>query len=199
MGINYDGVYEIRLKYTTTPTGMLALQHTHTIDVQLESEPEPGEEFINISVVNHNGSSNSLEASVDNYVAVLDDVLSTSTDISIAELWKYPAEGSDAQLISVYDVGVSGALAGTPTPAHQWTLTLTSAIGGVMRVQLMETALTLLNKFSYPFPAGNGKTVADYLQTLAHPWVARDNSRPLVPRFISGTQNEKLARKRYRS
>lgn len=199
MAINYDGVYEIRIKYSTTPTGMPLLQHTHTIDVAAVGDVLPGTAFEDIDVVNWNLATQTLAEAVDAYVAVLDDILSNATDISIAELWKYPPEGEDGVLLSVYEVGVVGALALPAQPAHQWTGTLTTAAGGVMRVQIMESALTLLTKASYPFPAGNGKTIMDFLQTTDHPWVGRDNSRPLVPRFISGTQNEKLARKRYRA
>lgn len=198
MPINYDGVYEVRIKYSTTPASFSVLEHWHTIDVRLNAEPDPGDLFSVIETLRHDGSVSDLETDVDNYIAVLDDIMATTTDFVLAELWKYPAEGEDGVYVSAYEIGATGAVATGATVAHQFTLTLRSVDGGIMRCQMMESALTILTQFTFPFPAGNGSTISNYLRGTTHPWVARDDSRPIAAIKISGTQNEKLARKRYR-
>lgn len=198
MAINYDGVYEVRIYYAVTVSSVV-LTHRHTVDVRLDAEPTPGDPFDTITVLNHNLSTGALDVAVDAYVSVMRPFFHTSVDFTLAELWKYPAEGYDAQFISVYELGVQGSNATTPTTAQQSTITLRTVFGGVMRCQLMETSQTGNNREAYPFGSTLATNMAAHIMDSVRPWVARDNSRAVVPISSSLGQNERLFRKRFRS
>lgn len=198
MPINYDGVYELRYNYFTSPSGLPVLGHRHTIDVRLALEPEVGQSFNDISTQAHNGTTPTLQTVTVAWGDLIRALYPATADFGTVELWKYPSEGYDAQFVSVYTLGAPGTGVGTMQPAQQFTMTLRSANGGIMRVQLMESVAGGEAVVSYPFPAGQGQNIANYLTGLTHPFVARDDSRPVGAIKYGTGQNEKLWRKRYR-
>lgn len=203
MALNYDGRLELRFFYTVGGGSDATLNHTHTIDfIPNElSEVEPGAEFSNIVTLHHNGSSSqTLDADVDAYMALLQPFFGdTEANFSRVELWKYGAEPSeDAVFIAVYELDLDGTATGAVQLAGQETFTWRTLGGGVMRTQFMEYAGTeQFEQFTPPY-AGSAADLANYLTSTAHPFVGRDNTRPLAGIRRSRSQNEKLFRKRYR-
>jgi len=205
MPVNYDGRTELRFFYSVGGAGIATLQHKHTIDVVVQelSEVEPGALFENIAVQWWNGTSGHfLDEAVDTYVALLQQVLDdTDADIQRVELWKYGEEPSlDAQFIAVYELGLNGTNSGVQV-SGQYTLTFRTQLGNQMRFQVMEfSGADQRSQFDPPFtPASAVDDIVQYLTGQAHPFCARDNSRPIAPIRLSLTQNEKIFNKRFRT
>lgn len=195
---NFDGEWELRIFYTTTPAGFTAMQHTLTIDVNVTSSPDIGDPFTSISATSRDTGETFLDTLVDGLVAILDGEYPATTSFARAELW-FIAEGTtDAVWYSVYEIGVVGANPADETPAHQLTLTFRTSLGGVARLQLMESSNSGNGKTPYPYPAGVTKDLADFITNEANPFRGRDNGWILSSINESQGQNERLFRKRYR-
>lgn len=205
MPVNYDGRTELRFFYSVSGEGLATLEHRHTVDVIVQelSEVEPGALFENIAVQWWDGTSGHfLDEAVDDYVALMQGVLdATAVDITRVELWKYGAEPSlAADFIAVYELGLNGTNSGVQVNG-QYTMTFRTQLGNVMRFQIMEfSGADQRSTFVPPFtPASAADDIVQYLCGTAHPFSARDNSKPIAPIRLSLSQNEKLFRKRYRS
>lgn len=195
----FDGVWELRIFYTTTATPGGAIEHVHTMDVNVNSEPLPGTPFEAIEVELKDGSSAILATKVSEYVELIDGQFAITTDFSRAELWAIPEGTYDGQFISVYTLGVQGDSGSGTIAAHQNTWTFRSRDGGTMRVQLMETVDNTNLKQSYPTGSSLVNDVFEYVTGSGSFFLARDNSVPLAPLNYSGGQNERLFRKRFRN
>lgn len=196
---NYDGMYELRTFYETTPTGESPMLHVFTIDAYVKGTPEPGTAFSSIDTQLGDSSLSDLETDTDALMALVTPFFAPATAFIRSELWQYDAEPStNATFIAVYPLGLTGTGSGTAVAAAQNTLTYRTLGGGIMRVQFME-AFTMNNtKDAYPFSAAIATNLSNYLCGLLSPFLARDNTRPISPIYYSQTQNEKLYRKRYR-
>lgn len=201
MPINYDGLNELTLFYATT-IGTRIIQHRFTIDFRPDvgTPPPPGTLFENIPTIWHNGSSSVLSDDVDNLMILLLPFWRPTTEFSRAEYWRYDAEPSQNKtFIGAYELGLPGtASAGLDVAAQQETMTMRTVGGNIMRFQLMEVVSSATAKQSPPFSPSLFEGARTTLQATNHPWVGRDNTRPLAAISWGSGQNEKLARKRYR-
>lgn len=196
---NYDGEYELRLFYDTTPAGEASMEHVQTIDVNVTGSPwDPGTDFADIDVTRRDNSLTNLLTVADELENLLAAFHATTTNLIRWELW-YAAEAStDFTFISVYAIGHAGDTVGGAIAAAQNTMTLRTLGGGIMRVQMMETSIMNNTKDGYPFASTPATNLANYLKGTTNPFKARDNTFPIAPVYFSQTQNEKLYRKRYR-
>lgn len=195
---NYDGMWELRFRYTTTPTGMPALEHRLTLDVRMNQAGDVGGEFSDFELRQKNGLFISLESYIILLSDVLGDVYNTTSEFGAVELWNYPATSTDATFYSVRTLGLAGTQAGNAQPAQQATMTFRSQNGGIARLQMME-AWFAGNAFEYaPFANPLWSILADFLVAPESPVVARDDGYLVAPLKLSHGQNEKLWRKRYR-
>lgn len=205
MAVNYDGRCEVRIFYSVGESPLAILNHRHTIDVAVEDigEVEPGQTFEGVATDWHDGSSgHTLADDVDAYVALLVNVMNDdAATINRAELWRYGAEPSvDATFIAAYEIALPGEIAAAWFVAGQYTHTFRTAGGGIMRLQIMETPTSdTFSQIEPPYVAGFNADVASYLTSNAHPWVGRDNTKPIASIRVSYSQNEKLFRKRFRN
>lgn len=193
---NMDGLYELNIIYTTTPTGFSAMEHRMTIDVYVKGEPEVGTEFELIEVQQRNLLLSNLEVQTDALVALIQPFYSTTSDIARAELFLYEEGTTNKKLISTYDIGLAGTIAAEEIPAQQATLTFRSINGGWAKIQLMEPVLSGKVKISPPY-TGAALNLAVHIKSLASPFVARDNSYLWSNLHYSLTENEALMKKRY--
>lgn len=198
MAQNFDGVWELRIFYTTTPTGFLPMQHRHTLDVRVVGEPTVGTAFGSIPVELAAGGTTDLENVVTNYTALLDDLFSTGDTIDFAELWKIPEGTYDATWVSTMSIGVPGTSTLAAGPAYQMTITFRTAAGGIARAQFMETWYADNGRFPFPTSSGDVNDVAAFVAGENSPFVGRDNADILIALAYNSGQNEKLWRKRYR-
>ena len=197
---NYDGQYEVRTFYNTTPPGEDPMDHVMTIDVMLDGGASPGQSFSDIPTLYRNGLGSTLDVDIDAFLDLIEPFFSTTTSIIRSELWFYgPEPSTNATFIAVLPVGHTGSNASPTIAAAQNTMTLRTINGGIMRVQMMETSRNSNLKDAYPFSIAIATALSNYLIGLTSPFVARDNSFPISPVFFSETQNEKLYSKRYRA
>lgn len=197
--VNYDGLLEVRISYTTQPNGMLPLSHKLTFDVISGVIPAVGTPFANIEVETRGGALVELDTFVTNFVTIVADFYATGDSFDFAELYYIPEGTFDATWISAFTLGINGTVGGFSTPAHQDTLTFRTLGGGTGRIQLMETIATGNQKIANP----TGNAIVDdifaYMTEATTAIVGRDNTHAIVGINWSSGQNERLWRKRYRS
>lgn len=197
----YDGQFELKYFYTTTLSSR-AIPHTFTIDVKLNflSMPPAGSPFSAYPTVLHSGGAGTLDVAANDLLDLLLPFWRPTTEFSRVELWQYfPEPSTDKTFLAVLDLAEPGtAAAGVDVAAQQETMTLRTVNGGIMRVQMMEPVSTLTTYQTPPFTPAHFDALRAYLVSLAHPFVGRDDSRPLAAIGWGSGQNEKLGRKRFR-
>lgn len=202
---NFDGIWELRGIYDTTPTGFPLMRHRLTVDVNVIGIPAVGTDFTSIEVDTPDETALlSLSEISDSIGALWQACYPAAAHLSQFELWKIPEGTTDAVFISQYDVGLVGTNATASKPAGQATFTFRSLEGGVARFQLMESSFTGDTKESRPYAAAAATNIADYITTGDNTpplryFKARDNSAIFANVHFTQGQNEKLYRKRYRS
>lgn len=205
MAINYPGPFELRIEYLPTVGSAQDITHTQRLNIDLEGTPAQGDTFGNYNVVDKNGSTGiDLATVVEEYLAVLNAMLHSGTDIGNIELWKYPVYQSfDAVFWSTYtptaNVGTSGTAS---SPAGQDIFTFRTQEGGIMKINIMEGIIAPGVPRAYASLNANAAALVDYIldgngSTYSAPFLARDTSYPFS--FIKDYpgQNEALWKKRY--
>lgn len=196
---NFDGMWEVTIVYDTVPSGFPLLEHTMTFDVLPDGDPSVGDPFDSIPILCRNNSVINLDAAVDALVAGLIGVYPATATIIRAELNFIP-EGEFAKTFySAYPIDAIGTNGTGSQVAHQATYTFRSIGGGSGRLQLMESSLTDNNKSSYPYSSAARNAIADLVTAVDGFFLARDNTFMFANLHLSGGQNERLFRKRFRS
>lgn len=198
MSENFDGVYELQVFYTTTPTGFPTMEHKMTVDVHMDADPAVGDLFTGIETRGRNGTLSTLDAVTDALIVALLPFYPSTAEISRAELWQI-AEGTyDGVFISAYEIAEAGVGAGGSNVAHQSTFTFRSLNGGHGRIQLMESIDTGNTRQVAPY-SSRAAVLAAFIIDADNPFQARDNSFLFANIAYSQGQNERLFRKRFRS
>lgn len=196
---NYDGQYEIRIVYDTTPSGFSLLEHTLTFDVIPSVSPTPGDAFADIAVVQRSGSNMPLDEATDAFVTGMIGIYPASTTIIRAELWYIPEGTFAGSFVSAYAIDEVGVAAGGSQVAQQSTYTFRSIGGGSGRLQFMESSITGSAKTSYPYGSAAQNAIPDLVTAASNFIIARDNTYMFANIHLSNGQNERLFRKRFRS
>lgn len=195
----FDGRHELRLFYETTISSRV-IPHRFTIDFQVAGGfvPVPGGGFLFVDTPWHNGAANNLEDSLTDLMNVFTDLFGPGTTFLTAEYWFYdPEPSSNATFIDVVALAGTGTAVSDQT-AQQQTMTFRTKGGGIMRCQFMEGGLGGNNVDAFPFTDNDSQLFALYMSGTLHPWVGRDDTRPIAPLRNSLGQNEKLWRRRFR-
>jgi hypothetical protein len=196
MTANFDGIWELNIIYTTTPTGFSTMEHRLTIDVAIAGEVAVGEDFANVETIQRNLSLTPLDVQTDAFIALMQPFFSTTTDIARAELFKIPEGTTNKIFISQYDIALGGTIASEEIPAQQATLTFRSIGGSWGKIQFMEPVISGKVKISPPY-TGVSLALANHITSLASPFLARDNTYMFANLHYSLTENEALMKVRY--
>lgn len=198
MTINYDGLYECRFYYDTTPTSFTTMTHRFTLDVKIVLEPFPGGDPAEITLEGKDGTPIQFTAWVADVAALWATIYPATATLSRCELWRIPEGTFDGTFVNVVEIGQAGESLSASQVARQLTLTFRSREGGNARWQLMESIFTGNASVSPPY-VSPGDTLAAFILAADSPVVARDNT-PLIANIkLSVSENERLWRKRYRS
>lgn len=199
MAQNFDGQYEIRIIYDTTPTGFTIMEHVLTFDVLPTATPAVGEAFSGIEVSVRGGGSDQLDAAIDTFVAGMIGIYPATTSIIRAELWYIPEGTFAGTFISAYGIDEVGTNATASQPSFQATYTFRSLGGGYGRIQFMESSIASNSRLSYPYANAAQNAIPDLITGSGNFIIARDNTFMFANIHLSVGQNERLFRKRYRS
>lgn len=198
MALNYDGVYEIRLFYSTV-TGTRTMQHRHTFDVGLQVIGDPTGLTFDDILVDTASASVTLSQYMIDYVEMVRGFYHSTSDFQRSELWYIPEGTTDAKYIATWFHGVAGTHpTGSTVEAQQATLTFRSAGGGVARLQFMQHVIPGNYRRAYPTGDTNWDALMQFVIGVESAHRARDNTKLVAPINAGLGQNEKLWRKIYR-
>lgn len=198
MAINFPGPYEIVYRIL-----IQGLEHEMRLNCMAMSSPAPGTAFASINLQTRSGTPANAQTCVDGFWAQLRPFMHTTTTVTAIELWKYPTPGSlDRDFISATSATApAGTAGGSVVLANQDTLSFRTALGGILKVTIMESAfqtnlvVALLNNASGTIP----QRIAAYVLSSAGWLLGRDDSFPFAPYRHTSGQNEALYRRRYRA
>lgn len=201
--LNYPGPYQIRLKYSTTPTGLVPIQHTARYNINLTGPTPPagGTLFSALTVIRRDGIPQTLQSYVDAWVALLRPLLASAANntVDYAELWYYTPGTFNAQFISTYSIALAGTNAGTATGAAEKIMTFRSQEGGIMKLYFEELAASAGGvPDTPPFAVGAEDAIQVFVSGVTNAWLAADTSYPFATIALYPGQNEALFKKRFR-
>jgi len=189
----YPGPYEVELSYVGA-----GITHKQRLNCVITVEGAVGDPFSNFTVQTRGGASITLNAAVDAYVAVLRNKLSTSTNITTANLYKYEAGTFDKMFLATYDVNVLGSIASAENLNHQTILTFTSSMGNPFRWTVLDDTTNLNTRIPIRDAIASVQAVATYLTGSTNWIIARDGGYPTGKLNSSEGQNEALFKRRNR-
>lgn len=198
---NFDGLYELRIFYSTTPAGQSQMTHRMTFDVNVDGTPAPGVDFSDISLMLRSGANMPLSDWLMDpgfFMEKLVDCYPASAEFPTAELWHIPEGTFNATFISAFEVGLVGTSVTASQSAHQTTFTFRSIGGGTARLQLMESSFSGNNRQTPPFSAV-ANSLSIFACSLSSAILARDNTHIFARIAQNDGQNETLFRKRFRN
>lgn len=199
MALNYPGPFQLRFFYSVT-VGTVALTHKHQVNLDLVTDPGPGEEFDQYEAATNGAFPVQLDTGVDAYVTLLRAFWSGGCTIQYAELWKYTPDTFDASFHSVYDISLAGTSVVSNLAAAELIGVFRTSEGGVMKLTFEDVFEPQGNVIKAPY-TGKG-----YLLDMAN-WVTssdgfllgRDTSKIFADVGFYPGQNEKIFKKRFRA
>jgi hypothetical protein len=193
MATNFPGPYAVEITYVIG-----GLTHKMLLNTQVSGSPDPGDNAALVDLVLRNASTIPLPDAVDDWIALLVPLFSTTSTFVEAVLWRYEPESFDRTFITSYAIGEDGTNAGAFAPAKYRKFSFRTQGGGILYVTLLESIVDGNLQETYPFASGASNAIANYV-VAATSWIyARDNTYPISPLRLSDGQNEVLFRKRYR-
>lgn len=196
---NFPGPYELRFFYTTPESG-LTLNHVQRLNLNLTTQPNVGDAFVNINAVTRGGvATPDLATVVEDWLTLIDDEFSTTVSFPNVELWEYTPLTFDAKFISAYSPTANAGVNAAPTiPAQQSIITFRTAEGGILKINLMETVRSAQQQQSFPTGTPSINAIATFVTGSTNWILARDTSYPISRlRWLPG-RNEALFKKRFR-
>lgn len=198
MALNFPGPYEVRINYSVTVAGQ-TLQHQQRLNFKCNPVPTAGDPFNSIAVERADGTTQTLQTLVDNWITVLRPMYASGVSTFIdAEAWKYLPGTFEASYISSYAINLAGTSATGAVAAGQAIMTFRTLEGGIMKVSLMESSIAVGPSRSYTAMTSAEQDIANAVFVAPQKFLGRDTSYPFsVLRLHPGT-NEALFKKRYR-
>lgn len=146
------------------------------------------------------GGSNTLDAVALDYANRIRPFYDGSVSITAYTLWRYTTNNV-RDYISSGTVAPTASAGGGTGIAHQATITMRHANGGIARHVFLESVNNdNIRGNILPLATGNSiQRYAAWLLSNASPSIALDNSFPVAALRYSGGQNESVWRKIYRS
>jgi hypothetical protein len=140
----------------------------------------------------------SLDTVTETYVSLAKVFMSSAdADFVTAELWDYEPESFDASFVAAYEIAEAGTSGNATVPASQFMFTFRTQEGGVMKVNLMDAAVSPGQPITPPY-TGSTLAFASMFTDPDAPFLARDTSYPIANIRAYPGQNEALFKKIYR-
>lgn len=195
MARNYPGPYEVEINYRVS--NML---HVMRLSCIVQGTPNVGDIPSSISLLTRSGQPRSLVACVDDFWAFMRQAFNTTTVAEGYTLWRYYPSSFQRDYVTAGTIANPAGTRTIPTQlASQAVITLRSAAGGILKVNVLEHVE--LSQQRHPYSASSNdwfQRVAQFLVSQNGWAVARDNGFPVVGLRTSFGQNEAIWRKRYR-
>lgn len=201
MTINYPGPFEIRLFYTTTPSGKPAYQHQAKYNCLMDGTPTPGGAFSGMNILTRSGLTAVLSTAIDAWVTLIKPGFSNTggNTIDFAELWEYEPNSFNASFISSYSIAVAGTGVANPVAGSEVIITYRTGGGGVMKQYFMESITGHGDTDSPPFASATWEGVRNFTIGTTNWQIGRDGNWPFTAINLYPGQSEKLFKLRYRA
>lgn len=133
-------------------------------------------------------------ASLADLIAAIKPFFHSTVTFTFAELWTIDTPASLPQYRETVQLAVAGTNGTTPVPASQTTISYRTSAGGNGKLVMLDTSVTVNQKFRPPF-TGIYATAVTYLLGSSSCLFGRDGGRPIsVPKILTKT-NDVLRRK----
>lgn len=200
MAFNFPGPYELRLFYTLTISSV-ALVHQARYNIDLAAPPTPGDAFSTMTVKTKDGTNPTLAFFASGWAALFKAALSSNAGCTVDyyELWKIEPESFDASYISTESVAAAGTSGSATIPAQQSIMTFRTALGGVLKINVLEGIAAAVGRDTAPFSTAALEAMRAAVIGGGNPFLGRDGSYPFASiAHFSGT-NEAVFKRRFRS
>lgn len=189
---HYPGPYEVELFYTES-----GITHKMRLNCDLSVEAAVGDPFANFAVSTRAAASVALNTAVTAFVTLLQPLFSTTTNFTIANLWKYVPLSNEKDFLSTYDVNLLGTV-GTAQLTRQTIQTYRTSLGGPMRIVLMENNLNSNAIIPIRDAGATYLALANFLTGSSNWILARDGGWPTGKLNQASGINDAIERQRYR-
>lgn len=182
MALNFPGPGEVRLFYTTQPASATPITHVAKYNVSYLGDPDPGDEFSAIQVIDRLGVAHDLDDVVDTWVTQIRPLFGTGggNSIDYAEFWIYTAGTFDAHFVSSYTIGLAGTSGSAVVSAGQSISTFRTQEGGIFKIVFLESVIQPGFKDTAPFSNAALEAIRQSIVAGTTPWLARDTSFPFA-------------------
>ncbi len=195
---NYPGPYEVRIFYSTSPTGLPQMVHEQRLNVQLVGTPSPGDLYTSVTFLTRAGASVNASTATLAWVALIAGLYNTNTEFISAELWRYAPLSFEATFITSLAIADTGDSASAPIAAGQLIYTFRTQEGGIMRLSFMETFVAPAAQQTAPYTPSQLNAVQTFVLGTTNWILARDTSYPIANVRLSPGQSEALFKRRFR-
>lgn len=194
MAQNFPGPYAVEIEYDVDD-----VSHKMTLNCDVTGSPAPGDIPSSISLVTRDGVGAQLDLAVNAFAALWMPNLNNANSTRAYTLWKYTPLSTERQFITTDTLTVSGGASGGTVLAHQSTLTFRTQEGNGMRIVILEDALTFNTRSPLASPdVTNYNALRDFIVSDSNWVLARDTSYPIAALNLTGGQNERVFKVRYR-
>jgi len=197
MPINYPGPYAFELFYIVT-----GLQHTFNVNCAAVGSPTPGTSLTTIDLQTIGGSTVKADTAISTLWGHIRPIFNTGVTVAGVNFWKYPTPGSKARIfISALSASLpAGSSGGATNPSHGLTMSFRTALGGILKLELLETVNTQQTITTLAANAAGTayERIAAYAISTAGWMLAADDSFPIAPYHLSGGQDEATFKARNR-
>lgn len=203
MALNFPGPHELRFFYSATVNSVL-INHVHRVNLLAGDGSlglDPGTPFDEIFYLTPAGSSDpaTLDTLCDDYALDWAAFMNNTSGIGYAELWEYDDLSFDAHFISTYLISQAGLSATPHVPAGQIMITFRTSLGGVMKLNFMETIIPAGASDTGTIGNADVEDLVSKVEAGTYPWLGRDNGWPFARIGMYPGQNEALFKRRYRN
>lgn len=189
----YPGPYEVEIFYTEG-----SVEHKQRLNCSIVGEAGVGEPFSAFSVDSRGGAAIALNAAVDAYIALMRPFFASTTNITIANLYKYVANSYDKSFLATYDINQLGSAVGSAQLNHQTFLTFTTQIGNNIKLTWLDDVSSSNSRIPIRDSGVGYQAMATYLVGSTNWILARDGAFPAGRLNFVGGQNEALFKRRNR-
>lgn len=189
----FPGPYEVEIFYVEG-----AITHKQRLNCRVTAEGAVGDPFSAFSAERRNGAQASLQVLVDEYINVMKAIFAPTSNITIANLYRYVPNTFDKAFLATYDINTVGTSAGTANLNQQLTLTFTTQFGNNVRLAYLDGVFPLNTRIPIRDAVASIQAIANYAVSTTSWIVARDGSYPIGKLNSSQGQNEALFKARNR-
>lgn len=133
---------------------------------------------------------------VDAYVTVFKALLNTSDEVQTAQLWVQVDEDSEPVFEEEHNIATAGTNATSPLAYGQCTMVFRTDFGGLLRLYVMEPAVSLNQHFFPPLSAGPFENLRAHVAGATTGWFrGRDGGVPTSLCSVTTKINDKLRKK----